>query len=62
MQPANLSLLRPFGEPLDLELLLEFAEIDEDDVPDAMQWFDENASPQFVGCLDNPPLNKVKKR
>lgn len=57
MQP-NTSILRPFGEPIDLEVLLEIAEIDEDDMADAIDWFDETASEEWVGCLDNVPIGK----
>lgn len=45
--------LPDFGEPLDLDELLDFAEIDEEDVEDALDWFDENASPDWIGVLDN---------
>lgn len=49
----NRPLTRPFGEPLDPEILEEFAEIDEGDMDSAEQWFDENASEEWVGVLDN---------
>lgn len=45
---------RPFGEPLDESILEEFAEIDEDDMQDAIDWWDENASEDWIGALDAP--------
>jgi hypothetical protein len=50
-----------FGEPLDLETLLDFAEIDEDDLDDAIDWFDEHASEEWVGALENKPIGKAKR-
>lgn len=55
-------LTRPFGEPLDPEILEEFAEIDEDDMDSAVEWFDEHASEEWVGALDAPPFDgKITK-
>lgn len=54
------SVTRPFGEPVDLDVLLEIAEIDEDDMADAIDWWDENASDEWVGALDNKPTGKKK--
>lgn len=47
---------RPFGEPVDLEVLLEFAEIDAEDMESAIQWWDETASDDWLGALENTPL------
>lgn len=55
------SVTRPFGEPVDLDVLLEIAEIDDDDMADAIDWWDDNASPEWVGALDNKPIGKRKK-
>lgn len=53
MEPRKVT--RPFGEPLDeeqWELFLEaFTDIGEDDVPDAIAWWDRNASNDWVGAL-----------
>jgi hypothetical protein len=46
-----------FGEPLDLEDLLDFAEIDEADIDSAIEWFDEHASEDWQGALDTPPFS-----
>lgn len=54
------SVTRPFGETVDLEVLLEIAEIDEDDMADAIDWWDENASEEWVGALDNKPIGEKK--
>lgn len=51
-------LTRPFGEPLDPEILDELAEIDEDDVPDALDWWDDTASEDWIGALDEPPVEE----
>lgn len=58
----NTRTLRDFGEPIDKDLLLGFAEIDPADIASALAWFDEHASEEWRGALDNPPINKVKKR
>lgn len=47
---------RPFGEPVDIEVLLEIADIDEEDMADAIDWFDENASPEWEGALESEPI------
>ncbi len=46
------------GEPLDLDTLLDFAQIDPPDVESAAQWWDENASPEWIGILDKEPVNE----
>lgn len=53
------SILRPFGKPIDLEVLLEIAEIDEDDIDDALQWWDSNASPDWIGVLNNETIDDL---
>lgn len=45
------------GEPLELEILLDFADIDEFDVEAAAEWFDTYASSMWIGALDNEPVN-----
>lgn len=49
---------RPFGEPLPFDILEEFAEIDEEDMQDALGWWDDNASEDWIGALDAPPVKK----
>lgn len=49
---------RPFGEPLELDVLLDFAEVEEADLESAEDWWDTHASEPFIGCLDNPPIGK----
>lgn len=44
------------GEPLPLDELLAFAEIDELDVEFAAEWWDKHASPEWRGALDEPPV------
>lgn len=46
------------GEPLDLEELLDFATISTADIASAIQWFDENASDEWIGALDNEPIKR----
>lgn len=46
---------RSFGEPIDLEVLLEFAEIDAEDMESAVQWWDETASDDWIGALESTP-------
>ena len=41
-----------FGEPMDLDELIDFADIDPVDIASAQEFWDENASPDFVGILD----------
>jgi len=50
--------LRDFGEPLDLDTLLDFADIDPEDIEQAIQWFDENASEEWIGALDSEPIKR----
>ncbi len=45
------------GEPLDLDILLDFATVDLADVESAAQWWDEHASPEWVGALDSEPID-----
>jgi hypothetical protein len=61
MQPNEPKLPSQFGEPLDTELLLGFAEIDTADIASAMEWWDDTASGPWVGALDNKPIGKKKK-
>lgn len=44
------------GEPLELDVLLDFAEIDTADIESASEWFDTYASDLFVGALDAEPV------
>lgn len=46
-----------FGDPLDLETLLDFATIDLADIESAAQWWDDTASSQWVGALDSVPVD-----
>ena len=41
------------GEPLDADAFMDFAEIDISDIESAILWFDENASLEWVGVLDD---------
>jgi hypothetical protein len=50
-----------FGQPLDPEYLENFAEVDAIDMESAIEWFDENASPEWAGALENKPIGKRKK-
>jgi hypothetical protein len=52
--PPNEKPRRDFGEPIDLELLLGFADIDENDIPTALDWWDEHASEEWKGALEAP--------
>lgn len=51
--PAHNANIR--GEPLPLDELLEIAEIDPADVESAAQWWDDNASEDWIGALDVVP-------
>jgi len=53
--PPNNQAIR--GEPLDLDTLLDFAIVDPADVESAAQWWDEHASPEWVGVLDSEPVD-----
>lgn len=44
------------GEPLELDVLLDFATIDPEDVEAAAEWWDNHASPKWIGALDNRPV------
>ncbi len=44
------------GAPLDLDTLLDFAQIDPADIESAAEWWDNNASAEWVGALDSEPL------
>jgi hypothetical protein len=44
------------GEPLDLDTLLDFATVDPEDVETAAQWWDELASPEWIGILDKDTI------
>jgi hypothetical protein len=52
---------RNFGKPIELDLLLGYAEIDAEDIVDALEWWDENASEEWVDALDNEPIGKKKR-
>lgn len=54
--------LPDFGKPLDTKLLLGFATITNADKASALQWWNDNASPEWVGALDNKPIGKKSKR
>jgi len=45
-------ILPDFGEPLPEDELLAIAEIDTLDIDEALEWWDEYASDDFVGALD----------
>ena len=51
-----------FGKPIELDLLLGFADVDAEDIANALQWWDEHASEEWVGALDNKPIGGKKKR
>jgi hypothetical protein len=44
------------GDPLPLEELLDIAEIDIEDIENAADWWDENASLEWEGALDSDPV------
>ncbi len=44
--------LPDFGDPLSLDDLLEFAQVDDDDLDSAADWFDLNSSDLFLGALE----------
>lgn len=54
------SLKPDFGKPLDPNLLLGFAEITNADKQRAVLWWDDHASEEWIGALDNPPIGKRK--
>ena len=45
------------GKPLDLDDLLDFAEIDLEDIESAKEWWDTTASPDWIGALDSVPID-----
>ena len=45
------------GEPLPLDDLLDFATIDAADIENAAEWWDEHASPDWIGALDAEPVD-----
>lgn len=51
-------LTRPFGEPLELDVLLDFAEVEEADIDSACDWWDSHSSDAWVGALENEPIGK----
>jgi hypothetical protein len=62
MEPKeNKESLSDFGEPIDPKLLQGFAKVSLSDLDSAIEWFDENASPEWVGALKNKPIGKGKK-
>lgn len=60
MQPKPNKPLPDFGKPLDTKLLLGFAEITNADKARAVMWWDEHASEEWRGALDNKPIGKKK--
>lgn len=52
--------LPDFGTPIDKDLLLGFANITAADKASAVRWWDENASPEWVGVLEKKPIKKRK--
>ena len=44
------------GAPLDLDTLLDFAQIDPADIESAAEWWDNHASAEWVGALDSEPV------
>jgi hypothetical protein len=54
-KPANNANIR--GEPLPLEDLLDFATIDPADIESAAQWWDDNATEEWVGVLDSEQID-----
>ena len=57
-QPNNFD-LPIHGAPLELDILLDFATIDAEDIESAAEWWDENASPEWVGALDSEPIDAL---
>jgi hypothetical protein len=49
------------GEPLPLEDLLAFANVDASDAESAANWWDDNASSEWVDALDSEPVKGNKK-
>lgn len=49
------------GEPLPIEDLLLFANVDATDAESAIAWWDDNASAEWVGALDSEPIKGDKK-
>lgn len=45
------------GEPLSLDEMLDFTALNLTDVERAAEWWDEHATPAWVGILDRKPLN-----
>ena len=45
------------GEPLELNDLLDYAIIDIEDIESALLWWDEVASPEWRGALENEPID-----
>ena len=46
------------GEPIELDVLLDFATIDIEDIESALLWWDELASPEWQGALDSEPIDE----
>jgi len=46
------------GQPLDLDVLLDFATIDPEDIEIAAQWWDDHATERWVGALDVEPIDE----
>jgi hypothetical protein len=52
LSPPNDSIV-DFGEPLDEADLADFLDFGDNDIDNALDWWNENASELFVGVLDN---------
>jgi hypothetical protein len=59
-EQAQANPLPDFGEPIDKDLLLGFANITAADKASAVRWWDENASEEWRGALENKPIKKRK--
>lgn len=42
------------GEPIDLDTMLDFAIVEQVDIESAIEWWDDHASPDWIGALDAP--------
>lgn len=51
-EPPTNDEMPDFGEPMDLDDLLQLAELDEADMDASAAWWDEHASNTFKGALD----------
>ena len=46
--------LPDFGQPLELDVLLDFATIEDADIEGAIVWFDVHSSDKWIGALEAP--------